>query len=39
LRLHRDRFLVAAAVLAVLVLGALYGLLAAIGLRSCCEIS
>jgi MFS superfamily sulfate permease-like transporter len=32
LRLHRDRFLVAAAVLAVLVLGVLYGLLAAIGL-------
>ncbi|MDX6007907.1 SulP family inorganic anion transporter [Cupriavidus necator] len=32
LRLHRDRILVAAAVLAVLVLGVLYGLLAAIGL-------
>ena len=31
-RLHRDRFIVAAAMLAVLVLGVLYGLLAAIGL-------
>jgi MFS superfamily sulfate permease-like transporter len=31
-RLHRDRFIAAAALLAVLVLGVLYGLLAAIGL-------